>query len=123
MENKIKECLESSIKSLNEVVDVNTVIGKEVVLDRNIKVIPFCKVLYGSINGGGEYGDVKIFKKGKDSPFASGGGALVSIKPSGFLIEDNGKFSILEISESGYEKVFNSVVDKISAFGDKIEKE
>ncbi|MBQ9730188.1 MAG: sporulation protein YtfJ, partial [Clostridia bacterium] len=59
---------------------------------------PFSKVTMGSLSGGGEYGDAQIMKEG-DLPFAGGNGAVISMKPMGFLFDDGKTCRILRISE------------------------
>ena len=53
----------------------------------------------GNLSGGGEYGDVKIVKETDALPFAGGSGAVVSMKPMGFLIDDGKSCHILRVTE------------------------
>ena len=85
--NKIRELMSTAMKDLNSLVDVNTVVGKPVTIEDGTLVIPITKVTLGFMTGGGEYGEIKQIKKGKDAPFAGGSGAVVSLKPSGFLVD------------------------------------
>ena len=56
-------------------------------------------VTLGNLTGGGEYGDVKVIKETDTFPFAGGSGAVVSMKPMGFLIDDGKSCRILRITE------------------------
>ena len=86
-DNKIKDLMTSAMKDLNSLIEVNTVVGKPLKVDSLTTVIPISKVTMGFMTGGGEYGEIKQIKKDKDAPFAGGSGAIVSLKPSGFLID------------------------------------
>ncbi len=96
---KINELIDSSIENLDTLADVNTVIGKPIVTASGFQVIPFSKVTMGNLSGGGEYGDVKIVKETDAFPFAGGSGAVISMKPMGFLIDDGKSCRILRITD------------------------
>ena len=96
---KINELIDSSLENLDTLADVNTVIGKPIVTASGFQVIPFSKVTMGNLSGGGEYGDVKIVKETDSLPFAGGSGAVISMKPMGFLIDDGKSCRILRIAD------------------------
>ncbi len=96
---KINDLTETSMRNLNGLTDVNTVIGKPIVTASGFQVIPFSKVTVGNLSGGGEYGDVKVVKEIDALPFAGGSGVVVSMKPLGFLIDDGKSCNIMRISE------------------------
>ncbi len=96
---KINELIDSSLENLDTLADVNTVIGKPIITASGFQVIPFSKVTMGNLSGGGEYGDVKIVKETDSFPFAGGSGAVVSMKPMGFLIDDGKTCRILRITD------------------------
>lgn len=96
---KINELIDSSLENLDTLADVNTVIGKPIITASGFQVIPFSKVTMGNLSGGGEYGDVKIVKETDALPFAGGSGAVISMKPMGFLIDDGKSCRILRITD------------------------
>ena len=96
---KINNLIDSSIHNLDNLADVNTVIGKPITTASGFQVIPFSKVTMGNLSGGGEYGDVKVVKEIDALPFAGGSGAGVSMKPMGFLIDDGNSCHILRITD------------------------
>ena len=96
---KINELIDSSLENLDTLADVNTVIGKPIITASGFQVIPFSKVTMGNLSGGGEYGDVKIVKETDSLPFAGGSGAVISMKPMGFLIDDGKTCRILRITD------------------------
>lgn len=96
---KINSLIDSSLGRLDEIVDVNTVMGKPITTASGFQIIPFSKVTLGNLSGGGEYGDVKIVKETDAFPFAGGSGAVVSMKPMGFIIDDGKSCKILRLTD------------------------
>ena len=96
---KINTLIDSSFARLDALTDVNTVIGKPIVTASGFQLIPFSKVTLGNVSGGGEYGDVKIVKETDTFPFAGGSGAVISMKPMGFLVDDGKSCHILRITD------------------------
>lgn len=112
--NRINKAIETAIKNLSSMIDVNTVVGKPIKTESGEYVIPVSKVTVGVLAGGGEYGKVGIFKKGSDLPYSAGNGAIVSVKPCGFLIKDDDKFRIISVADNPYEKLIEKASDLIS---------
>jgi sporulation protein YtfJ len=79
----IQGLMETSMQSIREMVDVNTVLGDAIVAKDGSTVVPVSKVSFGFIAGGGEYGDNNA---SEGYPFAGGAGAGVSLQPVGFLV-------------------------------------
>lgn len=112
--NRVNQVVKTALENLSEMIDVNTVIGKEIVYSDGDRVIPVSKVTLGYILGGGEYGKVSIFKKSEDLPFSAGNGAIVSVKPCGFLIKKaNGDYKLLSVSAEPYERIVDKATDFI----------
>ena len=59
----------------------------------------------GNLTGGGEYGDAKVIKEADSFPFAGGSGAVVSMKPMGFLIDDGKNCRILRITDEPFDNL------------------
>ena len=98
-DKKINSLIDASIENLDNLADVNTVIGKPIVTASGFQVIPFSKITMGNLSGGGEYGDIKVIKEIDAMPFAGGSGAVISMKPMGFLIDDGKSCRILRITD------------------------
>ena len=96
---KVNNLIGASLERLDALTDVNTVIGKPIITASGYQIIPFSKVTLGNLTGGGEYGDVKVIKETDTFPFAGGSGAVVSMKPMGFLVDDGKSCRILRITE------------------------
>lgn len=98
-EKKIHHLIDASIQNLDDLADVNTVMGKPIITASGFQIIPFSKVTMGNLSGGGEYGDVKVIKETDSFPFAGGSGAVISMKPMGFLVDDGKNCRILRITD------------------------
>ncbi len=121
--NRINNAIETALKNLSTLVDVNTVVGKPIKTENGEYIVPISKVTVGVIAGGGEYGKVSVFKKGSDLPYSAGNGAIVSIKPCGFLLKDGG-YKLISVSESPYEKLIEKASDFIAQLNkEKIDEE
>lgn len=98
-EQKINDLIGASLLTLNDIADVNTVIGKPIVTASGIQIIPFSKITMGTLSGGGEYGDVKVVKETDSMPFAGGSGSVVSMKPMGFIVDDGKSCRMLRVTD------------------------
>ncbi len=96
---KINNLINSSLEKLDSLADVNTIIGKPFMTASGFQIIPFSKVTLANLSGGGEYGDVKVIKEADAFPFAGGSGAVISMKPMGFLIDDGKSCRIIRITD------------------------
>lgn len=115
-ENKINSMVETSIKNLSEIIDVNMVVGKPFTTIDGDCLIPITKVTFGLLSGGGEYGKKNIFNKGESLPYSAGNGSVVSVKPCGFLYKNRNNYKFIQLTESNYEKI----IDKVSDFLENI---
>ena len=96
---KIDQMIELSLERMDSLADVNTVVGKPIITASGFQIIPFSKVTFGNLTGGGEYGDMKVVKEADAFSFAGGSGSVVSMKPLGFLIDDGKTCRIMKITE------------------------
>ncbi|MBQ8619901.1 MAG: GerW family sporulation protein [Clostridia bacterium] len=79
----IESLMGTSMESIREMVDVNTVVGDPVQTQDGSTIIPISKVSFGFVAGGGEYACSGM---PAEMPFAGGAGAGVSVHPMGFLV-------------------------------------
>ncbi|MBO7345140.1 MAG: sporulation protein YtfJ [Clostridia bacterium] len=117
--NKINKAIETALKNVSALVDANTVIGKPLKTNEGDYIIPVSKITVGVLSGGGEYGKVNIFKKGSDLPYSAGNGAIVSVKPCGFLVKDNGSYRLISVADGAYEKLLDKASDFIVGLKDE----
>ncbi len=85
---KVNELVERSMEDLSALADVTTVVGTPIRTASGYQVIPVSKVTLGYLSGGGDLGETKVIKEGESMPFAGGSGAVVSLKPAGFILDD-----------------------------------
>ena len=122
MENHpIEGLMLTAMSSIENMVDVNTIIGEPIEASNNIVIIPISKVCFGFAAGGSEFKGETIneyCKKDKDEkvqyrlPFGGGSGATVSINPIAFLIVENGKVRLLQVNHSScIDKILDYVPD------------
>ena len=106
---KINSLIDSATDNLSGLADVNTVIGTPITTASGFQIIPFSKVTIGNLSGGGEYGDVKIVKEMDAFPFAGGSGAVISMKPMGFLIDDGKTCHLLRVTDEPLDNLIQNV--------------
>ena len=106
--------------TLNDLANVDTVIGKPIITASGFQIIPFSKVTMGSLSGGGEYGDVKVVKETDSMPFAGGSGSVVSMKPMGFIIDDGKNCRLIRVTDQPVDSLIekaSEIVQNITAKG------
>lgn len=82
-EQSIEGLVRTSLESIKEMVDVNTVVGDAVTAPDGTVIIPISRVSFGFAAGGGNCdGEMENAIQG----FGGGSGAGVSVKPVGFLV-------------------------------------
>ena len=122
MENHpIEGLMLTAMNSIENMIDVNTIIGEPIETSNNIVIIPISIVCFGFAAGGSEFKGETIdeyTKKDKDEkvqyrlPFGGGSGATVSINPIAFLIVEEGKVRLLPVNHSScIDKILDYVPD------------
>ncbi len=117
--NQINNVIETTLKNLSNVIDVDAVVGKPITSQDGTVIIPVSKITVGVLCGGGEYGKVSVFNKGKDLPYSAGNGAIVSVKPCGFLVNDGSGYKMISVADSPYEKLLDKTTDFIEKLNNK----
>ena len=114
--NRINNVIETTLKNISNIIDVDAVIGKPIKAEDGALIIPVSKITVGVLAGGGEYGKISVFNKGDDLPYSAGNGAIVSVKPYGFLVNNGSGYKLISIADSPYEKL----IEKATEFIDKL---
>ena len=71
----IESIMATTMESIRDMVDVNTVVGEAIAAPDGSTVIPVSRVAFGFVAGGGEY---KCAKQAAEAPsFAGGTGAVI----------------------------------------------
>ncbi len=110
-ENRIKQVMTETIKSMRSLVDVDIVIGKPIETNSLLTIIPLTKVTMGFVSGGGEYySELREIKKNNEYPFAGGAGSGLNVQPIGFLVVNEKQVDIIKIeAKSAIEKLMEAV--------------
>ena len=122
MENHpIEGLMVTAMNSIQDMVDVNTIIGEPIETSNNIIIIPISKVGFGFASGGSEFrGEAldEYSKKEKEEsiqyrlPFGGGAGAGVSISPVAFLVVQQNSVKLLPVEHcSAIDKLLDYVPD------------
>ena len=131
-EHPIEGLMTTAMNSIQDMIDVNTIIGEPIETSNNIIIIPISKVGFGFAAGGSEFKGETIdeyTKKEKEEaiqyrlPFGGGSGAGVSITPIAFLVVQSNNVKLLPVSHSSaIDKLLDYVpdlVDKMNTIANK----
>ncbi len=120
-EHPIEGLMLTAMNSIQDMVDVNTIIGEPIETSNNMVIIPISKVGFGFAAGGSEFkGETldEYTKKEKEEaiqyrlPFGGGSGAGVSISPVAFLVVSPNNVKLLPVNHSSaLDKLIDYVPD------------
>lgn len=110
-QHPIEDLMLTAMTSIENMVDVNTIIGDTVVSEDGTTIIPVSKVTFGFAAGGSEFNTNKLnkFSENAKLPFGGGSGAGVNIAPMAFLVVKDGTIKLLTMES-------NSPLDKLVDF-------
>lgn len=125
-EHPIEGLMKTAMNSIQDMVDVNTIIGEPIETANDIMIIPISKVCFGFAAGGSEFNSETLNeyrKKDKEEamqyklPFGGGSGAAVSINPVAFLVINNENIRLMPINHSStIDKLIDYIPDAIEKF-------
>ena len=117
----IEALMKTTMESLKDMVDVNTIVGDPVETPDGTVIIPISQVSFGFASGGGEYHATKTNERigessenGDKMPFAGGTGAGVSVQPVAFMVVGNGQMKLLSVDQNA------NMIDNIMSFTPKL---
>lgn len=123
-EHPINSLMDTSMRKIKEMIDVNTVVGDPITTPDGTTIIPVSKVTYGFASGGS---DLPTNKENREC-FGGGSGAGVTIQPIGFLSIAKGNVRFIPVDK--YDGAADRIVgmipeafDKISSFIKKDKKD
>lgn len=91
-ETPINKIMEGTIEKMRSMVDTSTIIGEPIVTG-DVTLIPVSKVSYGFGSGGTD-----LPSKQSSELFGGGSGGGMSISPVAFIVIENGKCRMMQIS-------------------------
>lgn len=110
---KIDELSKTTIDDIGLIADGNQITGKPILSSDGKTVIPVSKITVGYLNGGSEFGEVKIFSKDKSKPYAAAGGAVVNLSPCGFLVVGKDTNEFIKIPDDLMDRAFEKTTQFI----------
>lgn len=126
-EHPIEGLMRTAMNSIQDMVDVNTIIGEPIETSGDITIIPISKVSFGFAAGGSEFNSETLNeykKKEKEEemqyklPFGGGSGAAVSINPVAFLVINNDNIKLMSINHiSTVDKLIEYIPEIIEKIG------
>ena len=125
-EHPIQGLMRTAMDSIQDMVDVNTIIGEPIEAANDVMIIPISKVCFGFAAGGSEFNSETLDeykRKEKEEemqyklPFGGGSGAGVSIKPVAFLIINNDNIKLIPME---YVSTADKMLDSIPELIEKI---
>ena len=131
-EHPIEGLMLTTMNSIRDMIDVNTIVGDPIQTSTDIVVIPISKVSFGFAAGGSEFKGETIDeykKQEKDEqiqyrlPFGGGAGAGVSINPVAFLVIQGDIVKLLPIDNStAIDRLLDYIPDLFEKVNNMINK-
>lgn len=131
-EHPIESIMMTAMSSIQDMVDVNTIIGEPIETQYGITIIPVSKVGFGFAAGGSEFSGETLKeynKKDKDEeieyklPFGGGAGAGISINPIAFLVIQQGNVKLIPVNhESCIDKLLDYIPDLMQKMNEMFDK-
>lgn len=122
-EHPIEGLMTTAMNSIQDMIDVNTIVGEPINVSDNIIIIPISKVSFGFASGGSEFKGETLdeYKKVEKEeqiqyrlPFGGGAGAGVSINPVAFLVIQSNNVRLMPVDHSScIDKLLDYVPDLI----------
>ena len=122
-EHPIEGLMVTAMNSIQDMIDVNTIIGEPIETSNNIVIIPISKVSFGFAAGGSEFKGETIdeyTKREKEEaiqyrlPFGGGSGAGVTINPIAFLVIQSNSVRLMPVNHaSSLDKLLDYMPDLI----------
>ena len=122
-EHPIEGLMVTAMNSIQDMIDVNTIIGEPIETQNNTVIIPISKVSFGFAAGGSEFKGETIDeykKRDKEEaiqyrlPFGGGSGAGVTINPVAFLVVQPNSVKLMPVNHaSSIDKLLDYIPDLI----------
>lgn len=132
-EHPIEGLMITAMNSIQDMIDVNTIIGEPIETNNNVIIIPISKVSFGFAAGGSEFKGETINEYSRRDeeeqvqyrlPFGGGSGAGVNINPIAFLVVQSNNVKLLPVCHtSAVDKLLDYVPDAIEKVNSLINKQ
>lgn len=115
----------TAMTSIENMIDVNTVVGDMITSPDGTVIIPVSKVCFGFAAGGSEFNTNKLnkFSENAKLPFGGGSGAGVNIAPMGFLVVKDGNTKLLSVDgTNALDRLVDMMPDVVNKVNTLIQK-
>ena len=120
---EVENLMKSTMESLRNMIDVNTVVGVTVKMNNGNCIIPISKVTFGFASGGSDFSLNNENYKDGDYPFGGGTGAGVSVKPVAFLVVRDESVRLLPVEQNTtYDRIVDTVPQVLEIIKDFVKK-
>ena len=131
-EHPIEGLMTTAMNSIQDMIDVNTIIGEPIETSNNIVIIPISKVSFCFAAGGSEFKGETVDeyrKREKEEevqyrlPFGGGSGAGVTINPIAFLVIQGENVKLMPVNySSSIDKLLDYIPDLLDKTNNMINK-
>ena len=131
-EHPIEGLMTTAMNSIQDMIDVNTIIGEPIETSNNIAIIPISKVSFGFAAGGSEFKGETVDeyrKREKEEevlyrlPFGGGPGAGVTINPIASLVIQGENVKLMPVNySSSIDKLLDYIPDLLDKTNNMINK-
>lgn len=119
-EHPIENLMMTTMTSLENMIDVNTIVGDIVTTPDGTVIIPVSKVSFGFAAGGSEFA---AHREEDKLPFGGGSGAGVNIAPMAFLVVKENNVRLLTLDgTTPIDKLIELIPDALNKASSFIEK-
>lgn len=109
MPHPIENIVQTTMENLQNLADVNTIVGSPIQLGDDTLILPVSRVSLGFLSGGGEYETKqpvlrsgRVLDDGREAlPFAGSSAAGIGVNPVAFLSVKNGTVAVLPAQHEG----------------------
>jgi len=106
----IENLMRSTMESIKDMIDVNTIVGDPVSTADGTTIIPISRVCVGFASGGSEFNNTSCSDSENKYPFGGGSGAGVTVKPVAFLVIKKDSIRLLSVDQQNtYDKIVDTV--------------
>lgn len=120
---EVENLMKSTMESLRNMIDVNTVVGDTVKMNNGNCIIPISKVTFGFASGGSDFSLNNENYKDGDYPFGGGTGAGVSVKPVAFLVVRDESVRLLPVEQNTTcDRIVDTVPQVLEIIKDFVKK-
>ena len=131
-EHPIEGLMMTAMSSIQDMIDVNTIIGEKIETSNNVVIIPISKVAFGFAAGGSEFTGETVDEYSKRDheeeiqyrlPFGGGSGAGVNISPVAFLVIQDKNIKLLPVNHaSSIDKLLENIPDLLDKINGIVHK-